>query len=218
MNTDALEALAVFVVSAALLITNRIRYDIVAIGAVAALVILGVVTPQKAISNFGSITVLILALVMIISKSVSETGILDKFGELVSRKLKNETLILLALFLSIGLISGFFSDVALTLMMMPVAYYISEKMKKPSSKYLIPLAFVSVLGGRYTVTSTSSNVVLYDLYYQSTGHFLPFFQFAIPGIPILILGVPAAILISRFIKDRGQKATGVDQFKTGDYL
>ncbi|MDS0257159.1 SLC13 family permease [Thermoplasmatales archaeon AK] len=218
MNTTALETLIVFVGSAAILVTNRVRYDLVGLGAVAALVILGVVSPIQAAMNFGSITVVLLALVMILSKSVSETGILDKFGELIARSLKNEVLILFMLLLSIGFLSGFFSDVALTLMMIPVAYYLSDKIKKSPSKYLLPIAFVSVLGGRYTVTSTSSNVILYNLYYQDTGHFLPFFQFLIPGLPIMVAGIPIAIIISRIIKGRAKQVTNVEQFKTGDYL
>lgn len=155
---------------------------------------------------------------MIVSKTISDSGIIDKFAEIISKKVKNETLMLALLFLIVGLLSGFMSDVALTLMMIPLSYFIADKQKKSPSKYLLPFAYIAVLGGRYTVASTSSNVILYDLWYTETGHFLPFFQFSNPGLFIVLAGIPAALLISHFIPNRTRKISTIEEFKTGEYL
>jgi Na+/H+ antiporter NhaD/arsenite permease-like protein len=132
-------------------------------------------------AEFASIPVFILAMVMIISRTVSGSGLMEKFGEMLTRKFKNEYVFLAILLLSIGLLSGFMSDVALTLMMIPLAYVISEKLKHSPTKYLMPFAFIAVLGGRYTVASTSSNLVLYGLWYQKYGTYLPFLPFQCPA-------------------------------------
>ncbi len=210
--------LTVFVISIVLLISNRVRYDLIGIGSVFVLMAFGITKLSTVTAEIGSLPVLLLGIVMIVSKTVSDSGIIDKFAEVVSKKIKNEYILLFALFLMVGLFSGFLSDVALTLMMVPLSYYLSDKLKKSPSKYLMPFAYIAVLGGRYTVASTSSNVVLYDLWYSKTGQFLSFFQFSNPGIFIVLAGIPVAILISFLLPNRTKKITSIDEFKTGEYL
>ncbi|EQD54369.1 TrkA domain-containing protein, partial [mine drainage metagenome] len=213
-----IEVLVIFVVSTALLVSNRIRYDVVGIGAVVAIVILGVTSPTTAMEEFASLPVFILVLVLILSKTISGSGIMEKLGEILTRRIKNEYVVMAALFLSIGLLSGFMSDVALTLMMIPLAYVVSEKLKHSPTKYLLPFAFIAVLGGRYTVASTSSNLILYGIWYQKYGTYLPYFSFAIPGVIIVLVGVPLIILISYLLPERVKPVTSLDEFKTGEYL
>jgi di/tricarboxylate transporter len=213
-----IEVLVIFVVSTVLLISNRLRYDIIGIGTVIVLVVLGIVTPTLAMAEFASIPVFILALVMIMSKTISGTGLMEKLGEMLTRKFKNEYIVMTILFLSIGLLSGFMSDVALTLMMIPIAYVISEKLKHSPTKYLMPFAFIAVLGGRYTVASTSSNLILYGLWYQRYGTYLPFFTFSMPGLVIVLVSIPLIILLSRLLPERVKPVTSLDEFKTGEYL
>ena len=217
-STDLLIVLVVFLVSVILLISNRIRYDIIGIGAVFVLLVFGITKLSTVTLEIGSLPVLLLGIVMIVSKTISDSGIIDKFADILSKKIRNEKILLLVLFLLVGVLSGFMSDVALTLMMIPLGYFIAEKQKKSPSKYLLPFAYMAVLGGRYTVASTSSNVILYDLWYSKTGHFLPFFQFAEPGIFIILAGIPVAILISYLIPNTSKKVTSIDEFKTGEYL
>ncbi len=218
LAADLTIVLIVFVISIVLLISNRVRYDIIGIGSVFVLMVFGITKFSTVTAEIGSLPVLLLGIVMIVSKTVSDSGIIDKFAEVISKKIKNEYVLLFALFLMVGIFSGFLSDVALTLMMVPLSYYISDKLKKSPSKYLMPFAYMAVLGGRYTVASTSSNVVLYDLWYSKTGHFLNFFQFADPGIYIVLAAIPAAIFISFILPNRTKKITSVDEFKTGEYL
>ncbi len=215
---QTLIVLIIFIITTAILISNRIRYDIVGIATVLVLIALGIVTPSSALLSIGSLPVIVLATLMIISRSISSSGIIDKFGELLTRRIKNEYVMLAVLFAIIGLVSGFMSDVALTLMMVPLSYFIADRMKKSPSKYLMPFAFMAVLGGRYTVASTSSNVILYDLWYTKYHTYLPFFQFAMPGIIITLVGVPLALIISRFLPNRKQQITNPEEFKTGEYL
>lgn len=213
-----IEVLVIFVVSTVLLISNRVRYDIIGIGTVVVLVVLGIVTPTIAMAEFASIPVFILALVMILSSTISGSGIMEKLGEMLTRRFKNEYIVLGILFLSIGLLSGFMSDVALTLMMIPIAYVIAEKLKHSPTKYLMPFAFIAVLGGRFTVASTSSNLILYGLWYQRFGSYLPFFTFSMPGLIIVIAAIPLVILITRLLPDRVKPVTSLEEFKTGEYL
>ena len=210
--------LIVFIASTALLLTNRIRYDLVGIGTVVVIIAAGLVTPTLAMAEFASLPVFLLGMVMVISKTISDSGVMEKFGEILSRRFKNEYVMLAILFLIIGLMSGFMSDVALTLMMIPIAYILSEKLKKSPTKYLIPFAFIAVLGGRFTVASTSSNLILYDLWYQKYHTYLPYFTFSIPGLIIVIVAIPVIIGISILLPNRIKPVSDIEDFKTGEYL
>ncbi len=218
LSSTQLEVLVVFIVSTLILLSNRVRYDLVGIAAALILILIGVVSPASAITDFASLPVILLAVVMIISKSISDSGLLEKFGDYLTTKFGNGNGILLVLFLATGILSGFMSDVSLTLMMIPLAYTLAQKFKKSQSKYLLPFAYVAVIGGRYTVASTSSNLVLYSLWNLQYGTFLPYFTFSMPGFVILLLSIPLILFISMKIPDLKKPTTDIENFRTGEYL
>ena len=220
LNAIQIEVLAVFIISTAILLTNKVRYDLVGIVSALSLILLGVISPTDAIVTFASLPVFLLAVVMIISKAISDSGIMEKFGDFLTKKFNNGYMIITVLLLATGIMSGFMSDVALTLMMIPLAYSLADKLKKSPSKYLMPFAFIAVIGGRYTVASTSSNLILYSLWYQNTNPhtFLPYFTFSYPGFIILLLSVPLIIFISIMIPDRKKAEVDIENYKTGEYL
>ena len=218
LNAIQIEVLSVFIISTIILLTNKIRYDLVGIVSALSLILLGVISPTDAIITFASLPVFLLAVVMIISKAISDSGIMEKFGDFLTKKFNNGYLIITVLLLATGIMSGFMSDVALTLMMIPLAYSLADKLKKSPSKYLMPFAFIAVIGGRFTVASTSSNLILYSLWYQKYHTFLPYFTFTYPGFIILLLSVPLIIAISIMIPDKKRADVDIENYKTGEYL
>ncbi|MCL4356548.1 MAG: SLC13 family permease [Candidatus Thermoplasmatota archaeon] len=218
LNAIQIEVLSVFIISTIILLTNKVRYDLVGIVSALSLILLGVISPTNAIITFASLPVFLLAVVMIISKAISDSGIMEKFGDFLTKKFNNGYLIITVLLLATGIMSGFMSDVALTLMMIPLAYSLADKLKKSPSKYLMPFAFIAVMGGRFTVASTSSNLILYSLWYQNYHTFLPYFTFTYPGFIILLLSVPLIIVISIMIPDKKKAEVEIENYKTGEYL
>ena len=218
LNAIQIEVLSVFIISTIILLTNKVRYDLVGIVSALSLILLGVISPTDAIITFASLPVFLLAVVMIISKAISDSGIMEKFGDFLTKKFNNGYLIITVLLLATGIMSGFMSDVALTLMMIPLAYSLADKLKKSPSKYLMPFAFIAVMGGRFTVASTSSNLILYSLWYQNYHTFLPYFTFTYPGFIILLLSVPLIIVISIMIPDKKKAEVEIENYKTGEYL
>jgi di/tricarboxylate transporter len=210
--------LAVFLASTALLLSKRVRYDVVGISSLVALILLGAVSPERALVNLASPAVVVLACLLAISRSLEKSGFLENFGELITSRVKDERVVLATLLLSAGLLSGFVSDVALTALLIPAFVYAAKKFGKAPSKYLIPLSFASILGGRYTVIGTTPNVVLDQLWFQSHGVFLPFFQFAPVGLTSVLLGLGSMALILRLLPSNPSAAAGIEGFKTSDYL
>jgi di/tricarboxylate transporter len=81
LTEDMFVVLIVFIISVILLISNRIRYDIIGIGAVFVLVVFGITKISTVTAEIGSLPVLLLGIVMVVSRSISESGLIDKFAD-----------------------------------------------------------------------------------------------------------------------------------------
>ncbi|BBD73839.1 hypothetical protein HS1genome_2228 [Sulfodiicoccus acidiphilus] len=136
----------VLAASVTLLITRRVRYDVVGLITMLSLILLGLVNPERALENFGSTSVLLLVALMIVSGFLSESGLLEVLGEFVTSRVRSEKVAVGLILVATAFISGFVSDVALTLSFLPLVVYISSKLGRARSKYLIPLSYSAILG------------------------------------------------------------------------
>lgn len=209
----------IIVVSLALLLTRKLRHDIIGIATMISLVLLGYLSPQEALDNFGSMTIIVFVSAMIISGTLADSGLLEILGNYISSKIKSEKLMLLLLLSLTVVASGFVSDVALTLAFMPLIYSISSRLSKPSSKYLLPLAYASILGGRYTIIGTSSNIILDNAWYNKFGYELNFFEFAKIGlISSFISIVVLTFLITPFLGRHRKEITSLKEISVSNYI
>jgi di/tricarboxylate transporter len=78
-----------------LFIWGRLRIDVVALCAMAAVIVLGLVTPQEGISGFANEATITVAAMFILSAGLLRTGAIDILGKRVAR-LAVEKLALLA--------------------------------------------------------------------------------------------------------------------------
>jgi di/tricarboxylate transporter len=103
--------------------------------------------------------------------------------------------------LTAAALASFLSNVVTTAVLMPAVFAISRRLKKPVSKFLMPLSFAAVLGGKCTLVGSSTNLAVnglltanYDKY-----HIEPFtlFDFTPIGIPLVIAGIIYILVIGR---------------------
>jgi len=165
-------SLAVLAVSLWLLMSRRLRHDLVGVLSALVLVATGVVTPLALLQDLSSTAVIVLASAMILAGVLSESGFLDLVGDRLAMAIGNEYASALVVMLLTALLSGFVSDVALVLMFMPLIYSLASRFRKPASRYLLALSYAAILGGRYTMIGTASNVVLESLWIQRFGRTL----------------------------------------------
>jgi len=209
----------IITVSILLLLSRRLRHDIVGITTMIALVLTGFISPKEALSNFASVTIIVLISLMIIAGTLADSGLLEVLGNYITSKIKNEKIILLLLLSLTVIASGFVSDVALLLAFIPLIYSISLNLKKPISRYLLPLAYASILGGPTTLIGTSTNIILDNEWYNKFGYNLKFLQFAKINlissfISILIL----TFLITPFLGRKGKEVTSLKEITVQNYI
>jgi di/tricarboxylate transporter len=202
------------------LIWGRWRYDLVAFSALLVAVVSGVVPAGEAFSGFGHPAVLVIALVLIVSRGLSNSGAI----ELLSRYLLDASRKLGA---HIGVMAGFaavlsavMNNVAALALLMPLDMQAASKAKRSPALTLMPLSFASILGGMITLIGTPPNIVIAEYRGSVMGEPYRMFDFAPVGLAVAIVGVAYVALIGwRLIPvARGKHNMAKELFELGDYV
>jgi di/tricarboxylate transporter len=184
-----IEALAIVAGMLILFVSDRLRYDLVAAIALSAAVLTGVVPAKKAFEGFASPVVIIIASVLVISRAVSVSGVIDNAMRRLLRFLDSTTLQIAALTAAVSFLSAFVKNVGALGMFMPVAIQAAERRNRPPSRYLMPLAFGSLIGGTITQIGTSPNLLISTVRQQVMGQPYHLFDFTPVGLPLTCMAI-----------------------------
>ncbi len=199
-----------------LFVWNRLRFDIVAMLALLAVAVTGLVPPDQVFEGFGHPAVITVAAVLVISQGLVNGGVVDAVARLLARVGRNATLQVVTLTLVVALCSGFINNVGALALLMPVAVWMSRQAGRSPSLLLMPLAFGSLLGGTMTLIGTPPNIIIAS--YRETGSF-GLFDFAPVGLAITAAGILFIGLVGwRLTPRREDPAEGEKLFSVGDYV
>ena len=189
MSTDQIILFSLLFVVFALLIWGRIRYDLIAFSALIAAVVIGVVPEENAFDGFGHHATVIIALVLIVSRGLSNSGAI----ELVARYVIDAGR---SLFMHISIMSGvaaglsaIMNNVAALALLMPIDMQAASKAKRSPALSLMPLSFASILGGLITMIGTPPNIIIASFREEALGAPFGMFDFSPVGLVAAIVGV-----------------------------
>ncbi|USG60865.1 SLC13 family permease [Sneathiella marina] len=189
MTTDQILLFSLFGIVFAMLIWGRWRYDLVAFVALIIALVLGLVPTNLAFSGFGHPATVIIALVLIVSRGLVNSGAVD----LITRKLTALDLKLsghIAAMSGLGAIfSAFMNNVAALALLMPVDLQAAAKAKRAPRLTLMPLAFATILGGLITLIGTPPNIIIASYREEALGEPFGMFDFAPVGLVCAIVGI-----------------------------
>jgi di/tricarboxylate transporter len=195
MTTDQTILFTLLFFVFALLIWGRLRYDLVAFMALTAALILGVVPKEQAFSGFGHPATIIIALVLIVSKGLSNSGVIELVAKQVSRFSHSlQTHIAAMAGIAAGL-SAVMNNVAALALLMPVDIQAAIKAKRSPALTLMPLSFATILGGMITMIGTPPNIIIAEFRQQALGKGFTMFDFAPVGLACAVVGVLFVALI-----------------------
>jgi di/tricarboxylate transporter len=204
----------------ALLIWGKVRYDLVAFGALIVAVIIGVVPEETAFDGFGHHATIIIALVLIVSRGLSNSGAIELVAKYVvdgSRSLFMHISIMSAV--SAGL-SAIMNNVAALALLMPIDIQAAIKAKRSPALTLMPLSFASILGGLITLIGTPPNIIIASFREQAFGESFGMFDFTPVGLVAAVCGVLFVTLVGwRLIPNVTNDQGAVsDLFQINDYV
>ncbi len=216
MVADQWIVFAVLFVTLAAFIWNRLRFDVVAMLALLAVAIAGLVPVDSVFAGFGHPAVITVAAVLVISQGLVNGGVVDQVARLLARAGHNAMVQVLTLTLVVAVCSAFINNVGALALLMPVAIWMSREAGRSPSLLLMPLAFGSLLGGTITLIGTPPNIIIAS--YREVGAF-GLFDFAPVGLAITLAGIVFIGLIGwRLTPKREDPAAGEKLFSVGDYL
>ncbi len=220
MTTDQIILFSLLIIIFGLLIWGRWRYDLVAFSALVAALILGVVPTDKAFEGFGHPATIIIALVLVVSKGLSNSGAIELFAKFVidsTRSLPRH----IGVISTIGAgLSAIMNNVGALALLMPVDLQAAEKAKRSPALTLMPLSFATILGGLVTLIGTPPNIIIASFREKTLGEPFQMFDFAPVGLACAFVGVIFISLIGwRLIPvERGKHDTAKELFELDDYI
>ncbi|MEO7916026.1 MAG: SLC13 family permease [Dokdonella sp.] len=200
-----------------LFLWGRFRHDIVALAALLACVIVGLVPAESAFAGFGHPAVITVACVLILSQALQETGAV---GWLTRSALPRNAGRLTSMLALLGLgtaLSGFMNNVGAMALLMPVAIQLANRLDLTPGQVLMPLAFATILGGMTTIIGTPPNLIVSG--FRAEAELGPFamFDFAPVGVAVAVAGlIFVAVVGWRLVPARKSAAT--EGFDTGSYF
>lgn len=190
-------------------IWGRVRADIVALTALAALLFLGILTPAEALAGFSSPIVIMMIGLFVVGGAIMQTGLAKLTGnKLMALSRGNETVTFLLVMLVTSFIGAFVSNTGTVALMMPIIMSLAAGSGMQSSRFLMPLAFAGSLGGMLTLIGTPPNLVIDEVLTEAGFKPLAFFSFFPVGIIVIAIGIIVLMPLSKIFlsqKQNGKK-------------
>ena len=203
-----------------LFIWGRYRYDIVAFGALVVATLFGIVPAEQAFLGFGHPAVITVAAVLVISRALQNSGVVDMIAVRLEAATRNPLIHIGALTGLAAVLSGFMNNVGALALLMPVALQTAAATGRSPAQLLMPLSFGSILGGLMTLMGTPPNIIIASYRQELTDQSFGIFDFSPIGVVLAIIGVLFITFIGwRLIpkERRGNKSTE-DMFEITDYI
>ena len=211
--------LIILVITVALFIWGRVRADIVALTALAALLVLGILTPAEALAGFSSPIVIMMIGLFVVGGAIMQTGLAKLTGnKLMALSRGNETITFLLVMLVTSFIGAFVSNTGTVALMMPIIMSLAAGSGMQSSRFLIPLAFAGSLGGMLTLIGTPPNLVIDEVLTEGGYQPLAFFSFFPVGIIVIVIGIIVLMPLSKIFLSKKQSGKKKKQGKSLDDL
>ena len=220
MTSDQLQLFGLLFFVFVFLVWGRWRYDLVAFVALLAALLMGLVPKEQAFSGFGHPATVIIALVLIVSRGLSNSGVIEMLARYfvdAGRRLAAHVAIMSGL---AAALSAVMNNVAALALLMPLDLQASKKSGRSPSLSLMPLSFASILGGMVTLIGTPPNIVVAEFRGDALGESYRMFDFAPVGLACAVVGVAYVALIGwRLLPaDRQSQDAAKDLFDLADYI
>lgn len=211
---------AATVLSLLLLVRGGVSIDVIGIGLMVALVAPGIVDLKAALSGFSDSTIVTLAGLYVIAEGLTRTGALEFVARATLRFAKgSETRGLLLLCVLGAALSGFVSDTAVVLVLLPITLQLARELKVAPSRLLMPVAFSALLGGMLTLVGTSINLFVSGAAEKAGGHALGMFTLTPIALAVNVVGVGYLVLFApKLLKTRSSVSAALASVAPREYV
>ena len=217
MTAEQALILSILLLALGLFLWGRLRHDVVALAALMAAVVAGLVPAAEAFAGFGHPAVITVACVLVLSRGLQTSGAVDVLARTVLPDKGGRMLSMLALLGLGAALSAFMNNVGAMALLMPVAVQLADRLDLTPGQVLMPLAFGTILGGMTTLVGTPPNLIVSGFREDAGRGQFAMFDFAPVGLAVAVAGVLFVVLIGwRLVPAR--KASSAEGFDTAAYF
>lgn len=190
MTSAAILVLIIVALAIVLFATEWLRSDLVAILAMTALILTGIITPEEGLLGFSNPATITVAFMFVISAAILKTGAMQFVALRLSDIFRNNfRLGMVAMMVLIAVISAFINNTPVVAVFIPVVLQIAHSSGQSPAKMLIPLSFASIFGGMTTLIGTSTNLLVSGIAEQQGLEAISMFTLTPIGVIMLVVGV-----------------------------
>jgi len=196
-------------------VTGKIRSDLVALCALIFLMLFGILTPAEALAGFSSSIVIMMIGLFVVGGGIFRTGL----ANVISRKIltlagNSGTKLFVLVMLVTSAIGGFVSNTGTVALMLPIVVSLAMAADTSPSRFLMPLAFASSMGGMMTLIGTPPNLVIDSTLREAGFAGLSFFSFLPVGLICVILGIVSLGFLSKIFLTKDKSADNTRKSKS----
>lgn len=200
-----IETIVILLLSVGFFISGKVRSDIVALCALVALMLLGILTPDEALAGFSSNVIIMMVGLFVVGGAIFQTGL----AKMISSKLmklagQSETRLFVLVMIVTSFMGAFVSNTGTVAIMIPIVVSMAMSVKMNPGRLLMPLAFASSMSGMMTLIGTPPNLVINEELVSGGYPGLGFFTFLPVGLICATVGTLLLLPLSnKFLSKPG---------------
>lgn len=201
--------LIILALSAVFFVNGKVRSDLVALCALVLLMVFNILTPVEALSGFSNSVVIMMVGLFVVGGAIFKTGLAKMIGSKILQLAgTSEIKLFILIMLVTAFIGAFVSNTGTVALMLPIVVSMAMNANINPSRFLMPLAFASSMGGMATLIGTPPNLVVQEALSNAGYNDLSFFSFTPIGIVCITVGIIILIPLSKWFltkKDENKK-------------
>jgi di/tricarboxylate transporter len=216
MTGEMVFVFSLIMAAAVAMASNRIRFDVVALLVVLALMLSGVLSVGEALSGFGSSVVILVAALLVVGEMLDRTGVARAVGDMILKKGgSNETRLLILIMVAAGLLGSVMSSTAVVAIFIPIVLRIAAETGLKASRILLPMSYAALISGMLTLIATTPNIVVHEELKEAGFTGFGFFSFAPVGVLVLAVAVVYILFLGRrLLSDDSDSAAAAQRLRS----
>ena len=173
-------------------------------------------SPDILLSGFANTALLTILALLVVGQGLHQSGALDGVTQILSTARRSRAKIIIWFCLiGAGLMSAFLNNTPVVVMFIPIIAALANRYGPGAGRLLMPLSFITILGGMLTLVGSSTNLLVVGLVENNTQLKIGFFDFFMPGMILASVGAVYVLFVVPLTLNRPSLKIIKHKFRSG---